>query len=205
MSYAAIPTFYGGVQFRSRLEARYACFFDLLGWVWDYEPIDLNGYIPDFILRFERPLLVEVKSALHPEQHRPPNLTFRSCPGLVGTWIVGATIGLGPDADTGTLFASGGWGWRPAQLEFVSAAETHPDRCTNKGDHWSPHSVEGRWGCLVHEDCGTKIYGSLWRHPDKQTDLKRMWLEAGNRVQWKAPISDEQRAAGIRLSKKLVK
>jgi hypothetical protein len=60
---AAIPTMYAGVQFRSRLEARWAAFFDLLGWKWDYEPIDLAGYIPDFLVR--RPLgelfLVEVK------------------------------------------------------------------------------------------------------------------------------------------------
>jgi len=29
---AAIPTLYKDVQFRSRLEAKWAAFFDLLGW-----------------------------------------------------------------------------------------------------------------------------------------------------------------------------
>lgn len=68
----AIPTSYAGVRFRSRLEARWAAFFDLLEWKWDYEPIDLNGYIPDFIVRrpmmsydgiagLEDPFIVEVK------------------------------------------------------------------------------------------------------------------------------------------------
>jgi len=57
----AIPTRYAGVQFRSRLEARWAAFFDIVGWRWEYEPFDLKGYIPDFILSFHRPLLVEVK------------------------------------------------------------------------------------------------------------------------------------------------
>lgn len=47
----AIPTVYGGVCFRSRLEARWAAFFDLIEWSWLYEPIDLNGWIPDFQLR----------------------------------------------------------------------------------------------------------------------------------------------------------
>jgi hypothetical protein len=61
---AAIPTLYKGIQFRSRLEAKWACFFDLLEWPWLYEPIDLQGYIPDFILSFKKPLLVEVKPAL---------------------------------------------------------------------------------------------------------------------------------------------
>lgn len=44
----AIPTFYNNVQFRSRLEARWAAFFDLCGWKWDYEPFDLDGWAPDF-------------------------------------------------------------------------------------------------------------------------------------------------------------
>lgn len=39
-----------GIQFRSRLEARWAYIFDSMGWIWEYEPIDLNGYIPDFIV-----------------------------------------------------------------------------------------------------------------------------------------------------------
>lgn len=60
----AIPTSYRGTNFRSRIEARWAVFFDLVEWPWEYEPIDLEGYIPDFILTFDRPLLVEVKSAL---------------------------------------------------------------------------------------------------------------------------------------------
>ena len=48
---AAHPTMYKGVQFRSRLEARWAAFFVLAGWEWEYEPIDLTGWVPDFIVR----------------------------------------------------------------------------------------------------------------------------------------------------------
>lgn len=49
----AIETKYKGYQFRSRLEARWAVFFDSLGVKWEYEPegFDLeNGiyYLPDF-------------------------------------------------------------------------------------------------------------------------------------------------------------
>lgn len=62
----AIPTTYAGVRFRSRLEARWAAFFDLVGWEWEYEPLDLNGYIPDFVLAFAKPLLVEVKPLWYP-------------------------------------------------------------------------------------------------------------------------------------------
>ena len=58
----AIPTVYAGVRFRSRLEARWAAFFDLAGIKWDYEPFDLDGWAPDFMLRTDiGHILVEVK------------------------------------------------------------------------------------------------------------------------------------------------
>lgn len=66
----AHPTKYAGVMFRSRLEARWACFFDLAGWRWQYEPIDLPGWSPDFRVEFpcghsecppSHTLLVEIK------------------------------------------------------------------------------------------------------------------------------------------------
>jgi len=66
----AHPTQYNGVLFRSRLEARWAAFFDLAGWQWEYEPIDLEGWTPDFRVTFpcshsecsgSHTLLVEVK------------------------------------------------------------------------------------------------------------------------------------------------
>jgi hypothetical protein len=44
----AHPTKYNGVQYRSRLEARWAAFFDLIEWKHEYEPIDLPGWVPDF-------------------------------------------------------------------------------------------------------------------------------------------------------------
>lgn len=49
----AHQTKYSGVEFRSRLEARWAAFFDLAGWKWEYEPIDLHGWTPDFRVKFE--------------------------------------------------------------------------------------------------------------------------------------------------------
>ena len=63
MSTAGIPTVGPrGIQFRSRIEAQWAYIFDHFGWTWEYEPIDLRGYIPDFIIQFENTkVLVEVK------------------------------------------------------------------------------------------------------------------------------------------------
>lgn len=64
MAIKVIETRYAGCRFRSRLEARWAVFFDALGLRWDYEPqgyvIDGEPYLPDFLLPGLR-LFVEVK------------------------------------------------------------------------------------------------------------------------------------------------
>lgn len=50
----AIPTRYAGCHFRSRLEARWAVFFDFLGWQWRYEPqgydLPSGRYLSDFFV-----------------------------------------------------------------------------------------------------------------------------------------------------------
>lgn len=62
---AAIPTTYGGIKYRSRLEARWAAFFDLLGWRHTYEPYEMGVWSPDFLIRTRSEdalsVLVEVK------------------------------------------------------------------------------------------------------------------------------------------------
>jgi len=70
----AIQTRYHGYLFRSRLEARWAVFFDACGVKYEYEPegFDLGGglmYLPDFLLhgvagRDGGDLFVEVKGAM---------------------------------------------------------------------------------------------------------------------------------------------
>ena len=70
----AIETEYKGYRFRSRLEARWAVFFDACGVRWEYEPegFDLGGgmyYLPDFLLhdvdgRVGGDLYVEVKGSM---------------------------------------------------------------------------------------------------------------------------------------------
>jgi len=71
----AIETRYKGYRFRSRLEARWAVFFDALGLDWEYEPegYELSGgkrYLPDFRLSFGdgNPIWFEVKGDVPTEQ-----------------------------------------------------------------------------------------------------------------------------------------
>jgi hypothetical protein len=63
----AIPTIYQGYAFRSRLEARWAVFFDALAFRWEYEPEgyvlpDGTRYLPDFWLP-QVSMFAEVKPA----------------------------------------------------------------------------------------------------------------------------------------------
>lgn len=64
----AIPTRYAGRYFRSRLEARWAVFFDACGIEWMYEPegfrlSDGTCYLPDFYLpKFSGGIFAEVKA-----------------------------------------------------------------------------------------------------------------------------------------------
>jgi len=67
----AIETRYKGYRFRSRLEARYAVFFDALGIEWEYEKegydLGVKGwYLPDFSIKTssDRYWLCEVKGDL---------------------------------------------------------------------------------------------------------------------------------------------
>ena len=66
--FRAIQTRYKGYRFRSRLEARWAVFFDSLGMKWEYEKQgyalpDVGNYLPDFWLP-DLGQWIEIKGAL---------------------------------------------------------------------------------------------------------------------------------------------
>lgn len=68
----AIETHYKGYRFRSRLEARWAVFFDALGIDWEYEKEgydlgELGYYLPDFYLSGLE-CFIEIKPALPSEE-----------------------------------------------------------------------------------------------------------------------------------------
>jgi hypothetical protein len=89
----AITTLFDGIEYRSRLEARWAAFFGRIGWQTTYEPFDGDGYIPDFLVHGDRPLLVEVKPAVTLDDFHAPVAKLTS--GLTEHWthdilVVGA-------------------------------------------------------------------------------------------------------------------
>lgn len=95
MTYAAIPTEYAGVRFRSRLEARWAAFFDNIGARWQYEPVDLVGYIPDFLVDLPAPLLIEVKPAARSSALLEAARKIDASGWRGEAWVVGLTPSIG--------------------------------------------------------------------------------------------------------------
>lgn len=63
-----ISTLYDGILYRSRIEAKWSYIFKILKWNYQYESIDMNYYIPDFIVSSKcgniKNLMIEVKNEI---------------------------------------------------------------------------------------------------------------------------------------------
>lgn len=133
----AKETVYAGVVFRSRLEAKWAAMFDLCGWHWQYEPVDLNGWSPDFFIHITRPrrgggsrdirLLAEVKPyTLYTQFYGHPcaknlygrsDFEFEACIGL----------GVNPDCCLLHLESDGGGSHGQCCFDYLLSAENDFD------------------------------------------------------------------------------
>lgn len=181
--YAAIPTLYEGVQYRSRLEAKWAAFFDLLGWQHQYEPFDLNGWIPDFLLPGKCPVLVEVKpvqcrdGAICNEMVEAAagfdgDLMLAGCvtPILEPTLVEGVAIGWLYEGSSTSI--TWGCGWGSAVLGDFRSAGARFGLC---------HDI----GSYADRITGSHI-GDACFHESTTRKARRAWAIAGNLVQWKA-------------------
>ena len=171
----SVETVYRSTRFRSRLEARWAAFFDLCEWNWEYEPLDLKGWVPDFVLLGAEPVWVEVK----------PILDFADdvenlCPALAGTikrvssedgieaLLVGARLDATKDAfGPGLLCQEMGEGFDWCRASFVRG----PDFCSRYQAYRS--RMSGQYDGSL--DCGA----------DTISSIARLWALAGNRTQWR--------------------
>lgn len=168
----AIPTIYKGIQFRSRLEATWAAFFDNVGWKWEYEPCDFNGYIPDFVLHFATPLYVEVKPAMSEDELKPAiDKAMRSgCPNILALlaspvdtelWNDSKRIGIIQDEHS---------------CQYDTAVLMICTECQNL----TIISHYGGWHCRV---CGAWDGDHYLMHDDGRSTLA--WADAKNKAQWR--------------------
>lgn len=184
----AVPTLYRGVQYRSRLEAKWAAFFDLLKWPFQYEPFDLGGWIPDFLLTGEIPVLVEVKPvtafpkfaaekmlAAHPEDHFDLLILGCVCPTKDQVTPYGPGLGWLKEG-------ARGWG-----MDWGDAAIVEYDDGRFGFIHDTGYYMDRIYG--IHEQDHPKAGGFDGADPDR---IKALWNMAGNAVQWRGVRSEAQ-------------
>jgi hypothetical protein len=157
--------------------------FDLLGWECEYEPFDLNGWIPDFALLWKKPLLIEIKPFLTLDAQwsaveqkisraRPPHEVLIL--GAIPTFQEG---GRGPYVGRlcegeNTWGGSNDDGWTHGEL-------TNCPKC-----FLSITSDEGSWHC---RQCGAC---SRWNNLDAEDIgvFRNMFAYAGTVTQWKKAV-----------------
>jgi hypothetical protein len=159
---SAIPTLWRGIQFRSRLEARWAAFFTELKLPWEYEPTDLEWYIPDFIINFKRRrLLVEIKPAQEDLEYAKHKIKHSGWEGDSLIAIAGQTREWGVMLDGDTP-------WDAAMLGFCLKCKTP-----------TLVSSGGRWECRSCDGSNRDIW---WAY-----DCSEAWNAAGSTTQWRSP------------------
>lgn len=126
----AIPTEYGGVRFRSLLEARWAAWFDLSDYRWTYEPFELAGYIPDFLVkRGGQEWIHEIKPATCVDDLWPHIEKLETC-GWKGALILAAAPDVMLRTYLGRNLARGRESWKPLVWPM---------------DQWNPANNQIQW------------------------------------------------------------
>lgn len=124
----AIETQYKGYRFRSRLEARWAVFFDALGIEWEYEKEGLvlsdgTWYLPDFWLpQVNGGIWVEIKPG---QSGHPSDWDWPDHPAFGGDTADGTFL---PPLNNFILLKGNPWfldGDRPAYVGYVSGDFEH--------------------------------------------------------------------------------
>lgn len=184
-----IPTKYRGRQYRSRLEARWAAMFDMLGWKYEYEPFDLNGWIPDFVINgIDYFSLVEVKPITFYDSnvYKKYRLIMDSDNySKIHLILLGSVIPLCKH----DIFPVIGWmqnKFVPSNFEELS----HEENCGHAQIHLPKLGIMSLYHCSTNNSHNHDLvnHNGLPEHelePMTFNKLQYMWQESGNIVQWK--------------------
>ena len=182
----SIQTIYKERNYRSRLEAKWAAFFDLCGWRYEYEPLDLNGWFPDFALYGDKGnrILVEVKPLVSFSENVAAKIQGAAEAACMtenellllgegpfrneyGQWRIGWLLDLqswveGDDPVEFNEWAEAAWGqWKEADK---------PGFCHEWGEYF---------------DRISRLYDGGSYGAGDPPDPEHLWAKAANLIQWK--------------------
>ena len=205
---SGIPTTYRAGRFRSRLEARWATFFDLVGWSWVYEPLDCEGYIPDFLIEGSRPFFVEVgpciTAADYDDKAAKPDAAVRElghdilivgaspapllplasgslAAGWLGEFIRGHNAADCPDRSLGDLAATEPACDHGPVYGWATAAWAWCRPLTATFPWQPPHlAIYSSVHSYTHRPCAERSEQDL----EDRRLLEDLWQRAGTKTQW---------------------
>ena len=194
----AIPIKLDGIQFRSKLEARWYLFMKRLGWNIIYEPEieGLSNWIPDFlIIGKNKKILVDVKPIdnvedwdKNPDKKRIEESGIKNLPYEL--LILGSNLQLDGQSRMGLLYVRDAcWeeGRDPVELQGYECAEC-VFSIADDGKQIGFMDHMGSWHCRISGD-GGKTYlfrGSQYNDGDPHYQfIDKSWNEAWSKLQWK--------------------
>jgi hypothetical protein len=168
-----IPTMYAGYRMRSLLEARWASFFTELGWAWEYEIFELEGFIPDFLVYTgnRKQILFDVKPDTYPDQETVRKIS-RAVSPHVGAYR--AIITRPAPVERFKNHASIGWEVIPGGTVDEIALIKPPMA------GYGLSSIHGYWADFMSPASGSDIWGTA-----PYADVEALWRASANEVQWR--------------------
>lgn len=160
------------IHFRSRVEAQWAYIFDFFKWNWEYEPVDLKGYIPDFIITFGNDeLLVEIKGENNIWEHYHTHAEKVIESGWKNKFCI-----LGSQWKYHSIFSSDTRCW--VNIGKIFANGMQDDLVIRQ--HNTPTSISWSLGGAVTYD----IFSDDWKQ-SSMNNFPELWTIVKNKVQWK--------------------
>ncbi len=179
----AIPTTYNERRYRSRLEAKWAAFFDAVGWKHEYEPFDLGEWSPDFLLKGHIDVLVEIK----PITEIDTAVTDRMARAARATNWRGdlLLLGVAPCVETSVL------PWDGPALGWLGEGAYHGQNITEVAFDFAHAGLGQDQGRVDFSHEFNSYTGRMFGFSYKQADsvslqaIERIWSKAVNQVQWR--------------------
>lgn len=186
----AIPIKINGIQFRSKLEAKWYLFMKKLKWNIEYEPLELegiDGWIPDFIIIGKnKKILVDVKP-IHSQEEWEKHPDYEKIIEKSGfrktdyeILILGSSLQLNFDDGYATGFGilhemTKNYSENDGS-KFLSVSETVFTH--RKG--FLPYGAD--WTCRISGEVG-KSY--IFCNDPRYAYFENIWNECGSELQWK--------------------